>query len=95
MQRPAQFGRNRSSRAGDIQDFSKIQDGGSAAILHLVQRLKLLGNISIASMRRPAEFGRNRSNGSGDIKDFNKSKMAAVPPFWIQFKGQNYSGTYP
>jgi len=53
------------------------------AILDLVQRLKLIGNISVASVRRPAKFGRNRSSGAGDIKDFSKSKMAAVPPFWI------------
>ena len=62
MRRPAKFGRNRSSRAGDIQDFSKIQDGGRAAILHLVQRLKLNRNISIASVRRLTKFGRNQSS---------------------------------
>ena len=58
-------------------------DGGCAAILDLVHRLKLIGNISVASMQRPAKFGRNRSNRAGDIKDFSKSKMAAVLPFWI------------
>ena len=72
----------------------QIQDGGCAAILDLVQRLKLIWNISIASMRRPAKFGRNRSSRAGDIKDFSKSKMAAVPPFWILFKFKNSSGTY-
>jgi len=42
LRRPAKFGRNRSSRAGDIKDFSKSKDGGCAAILDLVQRLKLI-----------------------------------------------------
>ena len=51
--------------------------------LDLVQRLKLIGNISVASMRRPAKFGRNRSSRAGDIKDFSKSKIATVPPFWM------------
>jgi len=51
--------------------------------LDLVQRLKLIGKICIASVRRPAQFCRNRSSRAGDIKDFSKSKMAAVPPFWI------------
>ena len=94
MQRPAKFGRNRSSCAGDIKDFSKSKMAGTAAILDLVQRLKLTGNICIASMRRPAKFGRNRSSRAGDIKDLSKFKMAAVPPFWILFKGKNSSGTY-
>ena len=83
LRRPAKFGRNRSSRAGDIKDFSKSKDGGCAAILDLVQTLKLIGNISVASVRRPAKFGKDRSSRVGDIKDFSKSKMAAVPPFWI------------
>ena len=60
-----------------------MQDGGCAAMLDLVQRLKLVGNISIASVRRPAKFGRNRSSRAGDIKDLSISKMAAVLPFWI------------
>ena len=54
-----------------------------AAILDLVQSLKLIGNISIASMRRPAKFGGIQLSRAGDIKDFTKSKMAAVPPYWI------------
>ena len=58
-----------------------------AAILDLVQTLKLVGNISVASVRRPAKFGKNRPSCAGDITDLSKSKMAAVPPFWIQFKG--------
>ena len=58
-------------------------DGGCAAILDLVQRLGLIGNISVFSMRRPAKLGRNRSSHPGYIKDFSKYKMAAVPPFWI------------
>ena len=78
VRRAAKFGRNRSSCAGDIKDFSK-----STAILDLVQRLKLIVNICIASVRRPTKFGRNRSSRAGDIKDFSKSKMAALPPFWI------------
>ena len=52
-------------------------------MLDLVQSLKLVGNIFIASVRRPAKFGRSRSSRAGDIKDFSKSKMAAVPPFWM------------
>ena len=80
MQRPAKFGGIPSRHAGDIKDLSK-------SILDVVQRLKLMGTISIASMRRPAKFGRNRSSRPGDIKDSSKSKMAAVPPFWIYFKG--------
>ena len=71
----------------DLEDLhpTRLQhtDGGCAASLDVVQRLKLIGNICIASMRRPAKFGRNRSSRVGDIKDFSKSKMAAVPPFWI------------
>ena len=51
--------------------------------MDLVERLKLIGNISIASVRRLAKLGRNRSSGAGDINDFKKTKMAAVPPFWI------------
>ena len=82
IRRPAQFGRNRSSRAGDSEDLNK-------SILDPVQRLKLIWNISISSMRRPAKSGRNRSSRAGDIEDLNKSKMAAVPPFWIQFEGLN------
>ena len=59
-------------------------DGDCVAILDLFQRLKLIGNICVASMRRAAfAFGRNRSRRTGDIKDFSKSKMAAVPPFWM------------
>ena len=54
--------------------------------LQHVQRLKLIGNISVASVRRPVKLGKNRSSCAGDIKDFSKSKMAAVPPFWIEFK---------
>jgi hypothetical protein len=38
-------------------------------------------------MRRSAKFGKNWSSGAEDIYDFRKSKMAAVPPFWIQFEG--------
>ena len=84
MRRPAKFATNWSGRAGDIKDFIKSKmDGGCAAILKLVQRLKLIGNICIASMRRPAKFGRSQSSRARDIKDFSKSKMAAVPPFWI------------
>ena len=83
MQRPAKFGRNRSSRAGDIKEFSKCKMAAQAAILDQVQRLKLIGNICIVSLRRPAKFGRNWSSCAGDIKDLSKSKMAAVPPFWI------------
>ena len=83
MQRHAKFGGIPSSRSGDIIGFSKSKMVTHAAILDLVQRLKLIGNTSVASMRRPAKFGRNRSRRSGDIKDFCKSKMAAVPPFWI------------
>ena len=60
-----------------------MQDGDCAAMLDLVQTLKLVGNISIASVLRPAKFGRNRSSCAGDITDFSKSKMAAVTPFWI------------
>ena len=82
VRRSAKFGRNRSSRAGDIKDFSKSKML-SAAILNLVQTLKLVGNTSIASVRRPAQFGRYRSSRAGDIKDFSESKMAAEPPFWI------------
>ena len=71
----------------DLEDlhFTRLQlsDGGCAAILDLVQRLKLIGNICITSMRRPAKIGRNRSSRAGDIKDFSESKMAAVPPFWM------------
>ena len=47
-------------------------------MLDLVQRLKLVGNIFIASVRRPAKFDRSRSSRAGDIEDFNKSKMAAI-----------------
>jgi len=67
--------------------YAPIRDWGVKSNLKkkldLIQRLKLIENISIASMRRPAKFGRNRSNRAGDIKDFSKSKMAAVPPFWM------------
>ena len=69
----------------DLEDLhpTRLQhtDGGCAFILDLVQRLKLIGNKCIASVRRPAKSGRNRSSRARDIKDFNKSKMAAVPPF--------------
>ena len=121
MRRPAKFARNRSSRTGDINDFSNSKMAAVPPLLDPVQRLKLIGNISIgpfqrpakfgrkrssragdiivlvrpsskfktprehiiASVRRPEKFGRNRSSRSGDIKDFSKSKMAAMPPFWI------------
>ena len=87
MRRYAKFGRYRLSRAGDIKDFSKskmaARGGGRAAILDLLQRLKLIENIPVAALRRPAKFCRNRSSRSRDIKDLSKSKMAAVPPFWI------------
>ena len=82
MRRHAKFGGIPSSRAGDIIGFSKSKMAAQAAILDLGQRLKLIGNISIASMRRPAKFCRNRSSRARGIKDFSKSKMAAVPPFW-------------
>ena len=66
----------------DLEDLhpTRIQhtDGGSAAILDLVQRLKLIGNISVASMQRPAKFGRNRSSCAGDITDFGKSILDLV-----------------
>ena len=42
------------------------KDGGFAAILDVVQRLKLIRNISIASMQRPAKYGWNRSRRAGD-----------------------------
>ena len=65
----------------DLEDLHPTRlehkDGGCAAMLDLVQRLKLIGNIYIASMRRSAKFGRNRSSRARDIKDFSKSKMAA------------------
>ena len=71
----------------DLEDLhsTRIQhtDGGCTAILDLVQRLKLIGNISVASMQRPAKFGRNRSSCAEDITDFGRSKMAAMPSFWI------------
>ena len=81
MRRHVKLGGMPSSGAGDIIRFSKFKMAAQSAILDLVQRLKLIGNIYLASMRRPAKFGRNRSSRSGDIKDFSKSKMAAVPPF--------------
>ena len=59
----------------------------TAAILDLVQRLKHIVNISIGQMLRRTKFGGIPSSRAGDIKDFSKSKMAAVPPFWIKFKG--------
>ena len=68
----------------DLEDLHPIRlqhtDGDCAAVLDLVQRLKLIGNISVISLRRSAKFGRNRSSRAGDIKDFSKSKMAAEPP---------------
>ena len=70
MRRPAKFGRYRSSRTGDIEDFNKSK----TAILDPVQMLKLIGNLPIGSIRRHAKFGRNRSSRAGDIEDFNKSK---------------------
>ena len=82
MRRPAKLGRNRSSRARDVKDLSKSKMAAVPPFC-LVIRLKLIGNISVASVRRPAKFGRNQSSRAGDIKDFSKSKMAAVPPFWI------------
>jgi len=72
-----------SQVVAEIFKIIVIQDGGFAAILDLVLRLKLILNISMASLRRPAQFGPNRSSRARDIKDFSKSKMAAVPPFWI------------
>ena len=86
MRRHAKFCGIPSSRFRDIIGFSESKMT-AAAILDVVQRLKLIGNISIASMRRPAKFGSNQSSRAGDVKDFSKSKMAAVPPFWIYFKG--------
>ena len=83
MRRPAKFGRNRSSRARDIKDFSKSKMAAVPPFLDLVQRLKLIGKISIASVGRSAKFGRNRSSCAGDTEDVSKSKMAALPPFWI------------
>ena len=56
--------------------------------------LKLIPNIFMTQLRRPAKFGRNWSSHSGDITGVSKSKMAAAPPSWIEFKGQNSSGTY-
>ena len=56
MRRHAKFGRVPSSRAGDIIGFSKSKITAQAAILDLVQRLKLIGNISVASMRRSAKI---------------------------------------
>ena len=57
-QRPAKFGRSRSSRAGDIKDFSQSK----MATLDLVQMIKLISNISITLLLRSANFGRNRSS---------------------------------
>ncbi len=48
----------------------------------------------MAQLRRPDKFGQNMSSHAEDITGFNKSKMAAVPPSWIEFKGQDSSGTY-
>ena len=70
MRRPTKFGRSWSSRSGDITDLSKSKNGGCAAILDPVQRLKVIGNISIGLVQRPAKFDRNRSSRAGDIKDF-------------------------
>ena len=83
VRRPAIFDRNRSSPAGGPEIFKILVNPRwrLCAILDLVQRLKLIGNISVASVRRPAKFGRNRSSCAGDITNFGKSKMAAVPPF--------------
>ena len=81
MRRPAKFVRNRSSRAVDINDFSNSKMAALPPLLDPVQRLKLIGNISIGLVRRPVKFGRNRSSRAGNIKDFSKSKMAAEPPF--------------
>ena len=81
MRPPAKVSGNWSSRARDITGFSKSE---MAAILDIVQRLKLIRNIShtsIALTRRSVQFGINRSRRSGDIKDFSKSKMAAVRHF--------------
>ena len=67
----------------EILMILRKQDGGCAAILDLVQRLKLTGNLSMASMRRSAKFSKSWCSGAGEINDFRKSKMAAVPPSWI------------
>ena len=42
--------------------------------MNLVQTLKLVGNISIGSVRRPGQFGINQSSFAGDTEDFSKSK---------------------
>ena len=83
MRQRARFGRNRSSRARDIKDFSKSKMAAVPPFFNVVQRLKLIGNISIDSMRRPAQFGGIPSSRAGYIKDSSKSKMAAEPPSWI------------
>ena len=44
--------------------------------MDLVQRLKLIGNIYVASLRRPAQFGGIPSSRAEDIKDYNLSYMA-------------------
>ena len=59
MRRPAQFVEI-GQIVPEILPILEIQDGGCAAILDLVQTLKLIGNIFVASVRRPAKFGRNR-----------------------------------
>ena len=48
-------------------------------MLDQFQRLKHIGNISVASMRRPAKFGRSRSSCAKNIKDFSKPKI--LPSF--------------
>ena len=61
--------------------FQQIQDGGCAAILDQVLRLKLIRSISITKVHKPAKLGRNCSSSARDIKGFIKTKMAAAPPF--------------
>jgi hypothetical protein len=58
--------------------------------MDLVERLKLIGNISIASVRRPAKLGRNRSSGAGDINDFKKTKMAHSRHFGSSSKAKTH-----
>ena len=49
MRRPAKFGGFPSSCAGDIKDFIKSKMAAIPPFFGVDQRLKLIGNISIAS----------------------------------------------
>jgi len=87
------FDKNRSSDVGDI---TVLVNPRWRLSRHLgsSSNVKTYHERILTQLRRSAKFIRNWSSYSGDISGVRKSKMAAQPPSWSEFKGQNSSGTY-